>query len=304
MGLRTGPKTQPICGLGWAGLWALWALRRSSICGSEKHPEHSIFAVSIFSFKLFVTSSPAIMRAAQKHPTAITLEPLMKFMKFTQKHTCQTPREKLLYLCDQNGGPSLLSRIVHDTTPVLAGKSLGRMNRTMLRQLLPIIDDMGNYDSIDLHAWLRHAITVVSTNATYDNLNPFQNRHIEDTFWELERNVALLLANIVPWLIARKTWKARKRLCAAFKDHFDLAGYEDGSDLLAMRYRSFLGAGLTHEEIAYAEVPLIVGLLTNTVPAAFWVHFELFSRPKLLEDIRERVRAKRPQYFSRRYAHR
>lgn len=106
---------------------------------------------------------------------------------------------------------------------------------------------------------------------------------------ELERNVALLLADIVPWLIAPKTWKARKRLCAAFKDYFDVAGYEGGSDLLAMRYRSFLGAGLTHEEIAYAEVPLIVGLLTNTVPAAFWVHFEIFSRPKLLEEIRGEV---------------
>lgn len=106
---------------------------------------------------------------------------------------------------------------------------------------------------------------------------------------ELERNVALLLANIVPWLVAPKTWRARKRLCAAFKDYFDLAGYEDGSDLLAMRYRSFLRAGLTHGEIAYAEVHLIVGLLTNTVPAAFWVHFELFSRAKLLEEIRGEV---------------
>lgn len=96
---------------------------------------------------------------------------------------CQTPREKLVHLCDQNRGPSLLFRIVHDTTPVLAGKSLDIMNRMMLQQLLPIIDDMGNYDYIDLHAWLRHAITIVSTNVTYGNLNPFQNRHIEDTFW-------------------------------------------------------------------------------------------------------------------------
>lgn len=120
------------------------------------------------------------MRAAQKHPTAITLEPLLKF---TQKRMCQTPREKLVRLCDQDRGPSLLSRIVHDTTPVLAGKSLDRMNRTMLQQLLPIIDDMGNYDSIDLHAWLRHAITIVSTNVTYGNLNPFRNQYIEDTFW-------------------------------------------------------------------------------------------------------------------------
>jgi hypothetical protein len=28
VGPRTGPKAQPIRGLGWVGLWALWALRK------------------------------------------------------------------------------------------------------------------------------------------------------------------------------------------------------------------------------------------------------------------------------------
>ncbi|OQE04768.1 hypothetical protein PENVUL_c030G09336 [Penicillium vulpinum] len=252
----------------------------------ERHPQHPIFAVNILSFKLFVTSSTTVVRAAQKHPTAITLEPLLKFM---QKSLCQTSREKLATLCDQNGGPSPISRIVHDMTLVLAGRSLDRMNKIMLRQLLPMIDDMGNHETIDLNGWLRHAITMASTDATYGNLNPFKNKYIEDTFWELECNVALLLANIVPWLIAPKAWKARKVLCAEFKRYFDLGGHEDASELLAMRYRSFLGAGLTHEEIAYSEMPLLLGLLANTVPAAFWVHFELFSRPKLLEETRKEI---------------
>lgn len=119
-----------------------------------------------------MTSSPAIMRAAQKHPTAITLEPLVKF---TQKQLCQTPRNKLVHLCDQSYDSSILSKIVHDTGPVLAGRSLDRINRIMLQYLLPIIDDMGNYETVDLNAWLRHTITSVSTNATYGNSNPFKN---------------------------------------------------------------------------------------------------------------------------------
>ncbi|KAJ5375695.1 hypothetical protein N7517_007701 [Penicillium concentricum] len=36
-------------------------------------------------------------------------------------------------------------------------------------------------------------------------------------------------------------------------------------------------------------MPMVLGLLANTVPAAFWVHFELFSRPKLLEEVREEL---------------
>ncbi|KAJ9490605.1 hypothetical protein VN97_g2636 [Penicillium thymicola] len=30
MGPKVGPKTQPICGLGWVGLWTLWAIERST----------------------------------------------------------------------------------------------------------------------------------------------------------------------------------------------------------------------------------------------------------------------------------
>lgn len=30
MGPKAGPKAQPICGLGWVGLWALWAMQRST----------------------------------------------------------------------------------------------------------------------------------------------------------------------------------------------------------------------------------------------------------------------------------
>lgn len=29
MGSKDGPKAQPIRGLGWVGLWALWAMQRS-----------------------------------------------------------------------------------------------------------------------------------------------------------------------------------------------------------------------------------------------------------------------------------
>lgn len=127
-----------------------------------------------------MTSSPAIMRAAQKHPTIITLEPLFEL---AQKRVCQTPGDSLGRLCDQSCGPSPLSRIAHHTTPVLAGKYLDRMNEIMLRGLLAIVNDMDNDGTVDLNAWLRHAVTIASINATYGTLNPFKRRHIEDTFW-------------------------------------------------------------------------------------------------------------------------
>ncbi|KAJ5173641.1 uncharacterized protein N7500_001572 [Penicillium coprophilum] len=267
-------------------IYSSYNLDSRKIPGSEKHHQHSIFAVNIFSLKVFVTSSPAIMRAAQKRPTVITLEPLLSLI---QKRLCQTPRHKLSSLCDQGDGPSLISKIVHDKTHALAGRHLDRMNEIMLQRLLPMIDDMANGETVDLSKWLRQVITLISTDSIYGRLNPFKNPQIENTFWEFERNVVLLLVNIMPRFIAPKAWRARRALCAAFKKYFDLGGHEDGSELLAMRYRSFVRAGLTHGEIAYSEMPLLLGLLANTVPAAFWAHFDIFSRPQLLEDIREEL---------------
>jgi hypothetical protein len=80
-------------------------------------------------------------------------------------------------LCDQDCGPSLFSTILHNSTHVLAGKDLDRMNEIILRELQAIVNDMGNDEAVDLNAWLRHAITIASTNATYGSLNPFKSTH-------------------------------------------------------------------------------------------------------------------------------
>lgn len=108
----------------------------------------------------------------------------------------------------------------------------------------------------------------------------------------MESNLGPLLINIAPWLTASKAWNARKLIGDAFRDYFDLSGHEDSSKLLAVRYRHFHNTGFTREEIAYSEIPMMLGLLANTIPAAFWFHFELFSRPKLFQEVREEIERK------------
>ncbi|OQE05390.1 hypothetical protein PENVUL_c025G07907 [Penicillium vulpinum] len=41
-GPNDGPKAQPISGLGWAGLWALWALQRPSGSPSQYDPKNPL----------------------------------------------------------------------------------------------------------------------------------------------------------------------------------------------------------------------------------------------------------------------
>lgn len=121
------------------------------------------------------------MRAVQKQPEAVKFEPLLELI---QERLCQTSSEKLAQLRGQHSGePSIYARLEHDMIPALSGKSLDRINKRMLRLLLPLLGEIGDGKTIDLVGWIRHAITVVSTDAIYGDLNPFKNPLVEDAFW-------------------------------------------------------------------------------------------------------------------------
>jgi Zn finger protein HypA/HybF involved in hydrogenase expression len=49
-------------------------------------------------------------------------------------------------------------------------------------------------------------------------------------------------------------------------------------------------AGLSTENIAKLEISLAIGVFSNTGPMAFWMLFDLISRPALLEEVRREVR--------------
>lgn len=60
--------------------------------------------------------------------------------------------------------------------------------------------------------------------------------------------------------------------------------------LAQARYDVHITNGISLEEFARIEAGLGLGLLSNTVPTTFWLMFDLYSRPKLLEQLREEIR--------------
>ncbi|KAJ5368173.1 uncharacterized protein N7496_007933 [Penicillium cataractarum] len=55
------------------------------------------------------------------------------------------------------------------------------------------------------------------------------------------------------------------------------------------RWKTQDDAGATLEDIARLEIAMGLGILSNTVPACFWVIFDIFSRPDLLKELREQI---------------
>lgn len=97
--------------------------------------------------------------------------------------------------------------------------------------------------------------------------------------------------NTLPWLTARTAWKGRNRVCEAIKKYVENDGPQRGSELAIMRQKTLMEAGFSVDEYAKMEVTLIMAFVSNTVPSAFWVLFDLYSRPMLRSEIREELKA-------------
>lgn len=99
------------------------------------------------------------------------------------------------------------------------------------------------------------------------------------------------MANKLPWLTARKAWQGREKVAKAIYKYVQMGGQEQGSELTKVRFAATLESGVTLENYAQLEVPMMIAFVSNTVPATFWTLFDLYSRPQLLEEIREEVRS-------------
>ncbi|KAJ5623151.1 hypothetical protein N7490_011756 [Penicillium lividum] len=249
----------------------------------------SYFTILAVFNKTYTITSPSLMQAAQRHNKTLKLDPLVtrglrKVAGIKNEKTLHLPREK------ESGSGGLIQKIMHDMAPTLMGKSLDKMNLCMTRLLLPYVDRLGESSTIDLYGWCRDAITDASTETLYGPLNPYGSPEVAEAFWEFETNLASLAVNPFPWLTARKTLKARSKVCKSILKYVENNGPQQGSELAIMRYKTIMEAGVSMDEYAKMEIPITMAFLSNTVPAAFWVLFDLYTRPKLRAEIREELK--------------
>ena len=115
------------------------------------------------------------------------------------------------------------------------------------------------------------------------------DHHSNESVRQFDANLAPLLPNVLPWLIARKAWKGRETIVKALSKYVENNGPEQASELTKIRFKDCSEAGINVEEFARLEMTVLLALLPNSIPATFWAVFEICSRPQLLQDIREEV---------------
>ena len=101
-----------------------------------------------------------------------------------------------------------------------------------------------------------------------------------------------LLVGILPSITARKGIAGREIVVKAFEKYFSTEGHKKGSILTKNRYEASAKNGVKLEDIARFEAAGANATLVNTVPAAFWMLFLVYSHsPSLLNELRNEIDA-------------
>lgn len=95
-----------------------------------------------------------------------------------------------------------------------------------------------------------------------------------------------MASGILPQLFARESLRAREFLAQSFEAYFHDGHHLNGSAALLARIDHGVTAGLPAADRARGEVGSSMALVNNTVPAAFWLLYHIFSDPALLAECR------------------
>lgn len=99
------------------------------------------------------------------------------------------------------------------------------------------------------------------------------------------------MVGVLPHLTARPYVQARETLVQAFTRYYEEGGQKNpGASLLIQdHYKAHSSNGLPLEDMARLEVATSVAIISNTMPASFWLIYHIFSDPTVLEDCRREL---------------
>ncbi|KAL9622344.1 MAG: hypothetical protein Q9160_003355 [Pyrenula sp. 1 TL-2023] len=178
--------------------------------------------------------------------------------------------------------------------PSLApGPGLDAMTRIMVSNVAMSMERLDETvtegGSLQLRSWLRHEITLASSNAVYGPMNPFLNKEVEDAFWAYQDDFGAIMMNFLPKLTARKGIYGRKVVSDYFYEYFKNNGQDKGSLLIQNRYKHSIQNGISLRDSALYEVAGSVAVLSNSSPSCFWMLFQIYSDPEVLSKCRTEV---------------
>ncbi|KAH8600689.1 cytochrome P450 [Bisporella sp. PMI_857] len=254
-----------------------------------------IYTLRLPGSRIYVVNSTALITAVQRQPAILAFPPIevrAVVNAMGASKTAEAILNKDLDPKDGNWGNAFavtFSKAIH---PALSpGANLDAMNRAAIQNVAEIVERLASRPTkhVKLFEWAVHELSIATTDAVYGPMNPFKDPAVEAAFWRFGPGIVILLINLLPSILARKSVQARELIAVAMKRYFNDKGYEQGSALVKARVDHSLEYNVTMADIARFEIGGALAVIANTGPAGFWLIYHVFSDPIVLEEVRDEL---------------
>jgi len=248
--------------------------------------------------RIYVVTDPSLAAAVQRASKALSFTPLVPdITKRVLGLDAKTVAQVRQNLDPEPGDPRGFLADMHDMVYgyLGPGEPLNELGLRATAELAQRVDEYAAHlaaagdagEVVELLPWVRHHVTVGTARFLYGARNPVAaHPELEASFWDFVHGLGPLLMGVAPSLTARKPYRAREALVAAFVEYIE-AGHQAGaSGIVQKRIAIAQRYGWASEPTARSELSFLFAGIINTAVATFWVVLRLFADPALLAAVR------------------
>jgi hypothetical protein len=144
-----------------------------------------IYTLHLPGSRLYVVNSASLIPAVQKNIKTLSFAPIEAMGAKNVCGTSKVANDILDTNLNGDDGPISYSVTHYPAVrkPLSAGAGLDAMNRVMAEKVAASIDGMQRNQEVKLFEFIKHEVTVATTESVYGPHNPFRDSKVEQSFW-------------------------------------------------------------------------------------------------------------------------
>ncbi|KAH9883538.1 cytochrome P450 [Xylariomycetidae sp. FL2044] len=246
-----------------------------------------IYTLRLPGSRMYIVNSPPLLTSVQSRFRALSFTAIEASIAANVIGVSKATNDIIGHdvNCDGN---YLMSFPKYVHSALSSGPGLDAMNRRSIQVIADALEKKAKEgtSTVKMFQWVRHELLLASTEAVYGPKNPFRDPAMEQAWYTFEPKIMVFVLKLWPSVFASNSFKAREYMVKVWERYFDEGWYKQGSELIKARVKINEDFQIPLKETARIEIGGSQAIITNTLPATFWVVYHIFSDPAVLADIR------------------
>jgi hypothetical protein len=241
--------------------------------------------------RAYVVTSPALAVAVQRAASTLDFDQLI--VEVTPRlvgSSAETRRILLDPTAKEEGRTRMVTRSHTVINPPLIAHRKGDMSQNQLSHMSERINSIWSGEDVEIFKFVTRALMAASMHSFYGPHNPFAvHPDLLEKYWDWDSGIVGYAVNILPKLTARKAYYGLEACAQGFLEYTKNGFYTEALPFLQERKKMHEDVGIPDDEHARLDMGISFGFISNAGITTFWIVNNIFSRPELLQQIREEI---------------